>query len=291
MTIHLHLGAHKTASTHLQAVMRKNNGKLIAAGVHYADPSSLRDRLGPAQRAAEVLAPLPSLRAIIAALRMRRQVAAAPRLFIAADENTLGHCTDMMDAAALYPAARIRLSLWQRIAARRPITCFLAVRDYPEFFSGVHVQSIRDNLFTALGPDDTAALTALPRRWPDLVADIRAALPSARIVLWQYEDYKRLKGRIADRLTGIEGLRAVERRSMQTPSRTAMVALQSLAAAHRDGRVPRDAFARIVQDHPIGPGNPRYTPWTADQIAAMRAAYADDIARLRADPAVEFLRA
>ena len=33
MTIHLHLGAHKTASTHIQAVLRKNTARLAGEGV------------------------------------------------------------------------------------------------------------------------------------------------------------------------------------------------------------------------------------------------------------------
>lgn len=290
MTIHLHLGAHKTASTHLQAVMRKNAAQLTAAGVHYADPASLRALLGAGQRAAEAMAPLPSLRTTIAKQRLRRLTTGSPGLLIAADENTLGHCAHMVEAGMLYPSARQRLSLWRPISRRRDVICFLAIRDYPEFFSGVHVQSIRDNVFQPLTATAMERLAALPRRWPDLIADIRRTLPRARIVIWRFEDYKPLRAQLADRITGVSGLRAVERKSMQTPSRDAMAALSALASANPDGRIGRGAFEQVLRDHPIASGNPRYAPWSSDQMTAMRATYAEDIAALAADPTVEFLR-
>ncbi|MEM7546574.1 MAG: hypothetical protein AAF367_13650 [Pseudomonadota bacterium] len=289
MTIHLHLGAHKTGSTHLQAVMRKNRHRLREAGTVYAPPDQLRDLIGPAQRAAAAVAPLPSLRAMSAARALARLADGAPKLLIAADENGLGHCGDMIRARRLYPEARARLGLWHRAARARDLTCFLAIRDYAAFFASVHIQSVRDGPLAEMKKEDRIGLAALPRRWPDLVAEIRRALPGARLVMWEFDDYEALRETVARRLSGQEGLKPVLRRSMQTPSIAAWAALQVVAAGREDRRVPKDVFRAVMADHPVTTNNPRYAPWATAEAARMTVAYHEDVAALRADAGIEFL--
>lgn len=269
--------------------MRKNRDTLRSAGVIYAGPDEMRAMVGAAQRAAAEMAPLPSVRAMLAARQLRKRADHAPSLLIAADENGMGHCTDMMATHVLYPDAAIRLRVWRRAMRAHPITCFLAIRDYGAFFSGVHIQSMRDRAIVELGDHDRTQLARLPRRWPDLVADIKATLPAAHLVIWRFEDYQALRGRLADRITATEGLRAVERKSMQTPSLAAMATLRAVAANNEDGHVPKATFLSVVKNHPVTADNPRYHPWSAAEAAAMTAAYGEDVAHLRADPAVEFL--
>lgn len=284
MSIHIHLGAHKTASTHIQAILRENAALLSAAKVRYAPPSEVRRLIGPARRAAAWAGFVPSPRAFVAARRIAA-LAGDERLLIVADENSLGMCAEVIMTGALYPTAAPRLRLLGRLAARRDTTAFLAIRDYAPFFSGVHAQAARGGRARALTAAELKAFAALPRRWPDVVRDIRRALPDARLILWRFEDYKALRARIPGMIAATDGLKPFRRRSMATPSNPAMEAIFAAAADRADQTLTIGEFDHMRATH----DGARYMPFRADDHAGMSEAYSEDVARLRADPDVTFL--
>ncbi|MEL7463374.1 MAG: hypothetical protein AAFN79_04870 [Pseudomonadota bacterium] len=284
MSIHLHLGAHKTATTHIQAILRENAPRLAAAGLEWAPPSELRALIGRGRTAAAQMAPIPSLRAAVAAERLRRWARGRTRLILS-DENSLGLTTEMMETGALYPAARARLRLLRNAARGRPLAVFLAIRDYAPFFTGVHAQSIRDGAALALTERDLRRLAALPRRWPNVIADIRRALPGAALTIWRFEDYGALKAEIPRLITGIDDLAPHRRVSMRTPSAPAIEAIFAAAAARPDGRIPKEDYARLRQSI----DGPRYMPFDERRQARMSAVYAEDIAALKAVPDIAFI--
>ncbi|MEO0362077.1 MAG: hypothetical protein AAF322_13260, partial [Pseudomonadota bacterium] len=103
MPLHLHLGAHKTGSTHLQATLRRDRAALEADGLRLVPPEQARaGRGGLAGR-------------LVAGRRLAR-LTAGEGLTLASDENTLGLCAEIVAAGALYPDARARIALWSRAA-------------------------------------------------------------------------------------------------------------------------------------------------------------------------------
>ncbi|MEM7524680.1 MAG: hypothetical protein AAF360_13155 [Pseudomonadota bacterium] len=290
MNVHLHLGAHKTASTHMQATLRKNRDRLTAAGVSLISPDEVRALAGGGQEAAARMRPLPSLRAGAAAQRLRARLdeRAGGGPVVAADENSLGRCAEVIARRALYPTAAARLAVW-RPALAAEATVFLAIRSYADFFAGAHAQAARGGAAAALSPYALAALAALPRRWTDVVADIRSVAPRAHLVIWAYEDYPALDRSLMTRLTGLSGLDAVNRRPMATPRAPAMEAIFARAATRPGQEISAQAFDELAAAAPKDA--PRYDPFSPTARKAMEAAYAEDLDRLRADPGVETLSA
>ena len=284
MSIHLHLGAHKTASTHIQAVLRENGHRLAAAGVRYAPPAEVRRLIGPARRAAARAGFLPSPRAIMAARRMAALAGREPHLVVA-DENSLGMCAEVIETCALYPTAAPRLRLLRRLAAQRETTAFLAIRDYAAFFAGAHAQAARGGRAAPLSDARRAALAALPRRWTDVVGDIEKALPSVRLTLWRFEDYRALRAVLPEMISGAKDLKPFRRRSMATPSQAAMAAIFSRAAENANCEISVGDFDYLRSSH----DGERYMPFSPEERDAMAAAYAEDCERLRADADIRFL--
>ena len=284
MTIHLHLGAHKTASTHLQATFRENAARLGSDGVRLVLPSEVRRLAGPGRRAAAKMAPLPSLRAFAAERRLAR-LSGEERRLIVMDENSLGLCAEVIGTGALYPSATARLRVLRRLSGMREATVWLSTRDYAAFFAGVHAQSIRDAAAMPLSEAKRARLAALPRRWPDIVADIRKALPGAKIVMWDFADYAALYPTLLAQISGREDLRHWARRPMPTPRADAMKEMFALAASRPGGDVLKGEYAAFAERR----DGPPYMPFTEIERKDMSAAYAEDLARLRADPSVQFL--
>lgn len=279
MTFHLHVGAHKTASTHLQAILRRNGARLEAAGARVILPDEARMLTTQLRR------PLGApLRALAARRRLAELLRGADRA-LASDQDAMGRCDEMIARAALYPAARARLRLWRRAAKGRETTVWLSIRAYAPFLSGVHAQALTGRQAAPLPPHVRARLAALPRRWPDVVGDIRAVLPEARLIVWDCAGYAALRPRILAEMTGGVGLEPVNRRPMATPSGAAMAAIFAAPAA----LLTREALDAAGQARPIGPGAPRYDPWSETERAAMDAAWAEDRERVAALPGVEML--
>jgi hypothetical protein len=287
MTVHIHLGAHKTASTHIQAILKKNATALTAAGVTVARPKDVRAAVGAVRErlAHPLFGPLSGLSQRRAVRRLAHLGAGAPHL-VAADENTLGLCPDVISSGVLYPHAGARSALWRGLVEGRDATVYLAVRAYPSFFASVHAQAGRNARHEPLSAEQAAALTALPRRWPAVINDVANALPNSKLILWAYEDYGALRPHILERMTGLTDLQPVALRPMRTPTAAAM---KALSEAGQFGPVSETTRADIIEKHPNIKGAAAYSPWTPEQRAHMRAAYAEDLAFLKGCYGPQFL--
>ncbi len=286
MTFHLHLGAHKTASTHLQATLIKHRAMLAEAGVKFVRPDDIRTLIGSGQRAAVSMGALPSFRLARARRRLAHLDQGQDRIVIS-DENSLGQCAEMFQRELLYATSRRRLSVWGRLAAKRKTVVYLSVRNYAHFLSGSYVQSIRNADYFMPSSESLVAISRMPRRWGNVVEDIRNALPDARILVWAYEDYALLQRSLLERMTGLE-LSPVNRRPMATPSTGAVA--QFGALSQRNGaaltEITLDQFAK---KNPISDRNTRFSLWNEDQSATLTKMYVSDLEKLRRDLGEDFL--
>ncbi len=278
MTLHLHIGAHKTATTHLQATLIRHRAQLAEAGIQFVRPDDIRALIGSGRRAAARMGGMPSIRRTGAGRRLERLDNGADRLVLS-DENSLGQCAEIFRSNSLYPTAMRRLTVWRQLAAKRDTTIYVSIRNYADFLSGAYVQSIRN---AALHQPDTMRLTEMPRRWTNVANDIRHAFPAARLRIWAYEDYAALTPRIIHEMTGLP-LQPVRRRPMATPSAAAIVALSA------SSRTSDKTLDTLAADHPITPDNPKFTLWSEAQTQALSRMYDEDLAALRRDLGEDFL--
>ena len=92
MTVHIHLGAHKTASTHIQAILKKNAATLAEAKVTTVRPRDVRAAVGTVRERLKhpLLGALSGLAQRRAMKRLARLGRGADRL-VAADETRWGY--------------------------------------------------------------------------------------------------------------------------------------------------------------------------------------------------------
>lgn len=262
--------------------MIKHRAILAEAGVQFERPDNVRALIGPGRRAAVQMGPIPSFRRTGASRRLAKLDQGRDRLVIS-DENSLGLCPELFQRELLYPTAYRRMMVWRRLAAQRPTVIYLCIRNYADFFSGSFVQTIRTKSVLAPDADCLAAIAKMPRRWGEIIRDIRRAVPDAHLRMWAFEDYKPLLPTLLQEMTGM-ALQPVRRQPMATPSMAAIEAFQNVA---RRRRPPMEAFAT---EHPISESNPKFSLWSAAQTAALTEMYEADLAELRRDFGEEFLR-
>lgn len=255
MRVLLHIGAHRTATSHLQSALERSETAFTPV-----DRDGVMDPGRVALRADICLRHRPWRRP---GLRRRFARLSPDRLTVVSDENVVGTMAALFHGNFYEDCAgRVRNLLANTgLGASR---LFLSVRSYADFFDSAYAfQTGR-----ALLPEDAKqTLLGLKRGWPEVVADLRAT--GIPVTVWRHETFD-LRSRLAD--LGVDDVEAGQQVN-GTPSRDAMVHLKAL----RD-RGPltlgqlhylRDAF----------PGE-RYTLWTPEERAMWDARYRHDCQRL-----------
>jgi len=270
--LRVHLGAHKTASTHFQKALYKHREPLRAAGIDFVRPVELRAALAP--EPGRLLLPWRTRARLEQALA--DLATGAPTLAIS-EENLIGQIRDLFDARPYRNLDR-RLAPLARFAGDRPLTLFLAIRPFDRLWASAHAEALRHH------PHDPHRIDRLrriartgPPRWTDVVARLRRACPRATLRVWRYDDHEAHWREIAAAFLGADvGRIPAVARPRRSPSAEG-VRLAERAAGRR-GEV-----AAIYAAHPAGSAEP-FAPFDAAETAALRDAYAADLAALSAEP-------
>ena len=292
MSLTIHLGAHKTATTHLQRTMRGLLPQLVRAGVHYTDTQHWRG--GGGFRMAVALADGPAGARYRGRLRRRLDVIAAewPAVVIS-EENILGSLRRdglMGPENLIYPHAERRLDRLCAMLKRRPATVILAVREPLAFLESafsMQVQGGHELVFEDyLAGFDPAALS-----WAGLVERLLSVRGVARVTVWRYEDYPALRPRILAAMAPA----AVAAAAPELPP--AIVGLSQAAYDDIRARVAADPgadIASLARDakaaHPRSGGGAPLRLADAATRARCRSAHDDDLARLAGMARVTLMR-
>jgi hypothetical protein len=137
------------------------------------------------------------------------------------------------------------------------------------------------------GARERAALARLRRRWPDVVADIRATLPAARLTVWRYEELHATGRAVADAMAG--GPFEIDldlHSSMSALTAGAMARIAAASAKAGGARLPRAQVRRIRQETAE---TGRYDPWQVETRRMLSACYEEDCARIGRMDGVELL--
>ena len=291
MSLTIHLGAHKTASTHLQQTLRGLIPRMLASGIHYSDVQHWR---GGVTRLGAALADGPDAARLRGRLRRRLDVTCAtwPEVMIS-EENILGSLRRdglMGRDHVIYPQARARVGRLTGMLRHRPATVFLAVREPCAFLTSALAMQVTGGhellLADYLDDFDPARLS-----WTHLAERLLSVRGVAHLVVWAYEDYRAVRPQILRRM-----LPAALAAGADNPP-PAIVGLSQPAyaevleqAAARPGadlaRLAREAKAR----HPRGPDAPAPDLVDPDTASRCRDAYAADLERLGALERTTLLR-
>lgn len=284
MEIRLHIGAHRTGSTRVQAELSRRAAHLASRGVATAWPEQLRrgktrlarlyPRLpGPLQTAVAARA-LPGL---IAA----RDAAAAQgaRVLLVSEENLAGSIDAILRSGRLYPDIGRRLRGLRPVLSETPVTLLLAVRSYDGFFASAYAHR------TTRGPRPDfdqlkQRFMAMPRRWPEVLSDVLRALPHARLRVWDYDASRSNELGMMREVIGLSDIVAVNAAmpDLPAPSARAVEVLNAMTEPDQQDLAQRRAAAGRYPR----PDYPPFDPWTHGQTALLQEVYAQDLTAIRA---------
>ena len=210
LEVRLHLGAHKTATTHIQQTLLGSREKLGKTGVHYIELHKLRkiftrrfDKIFGNSGGVLYSSEVQTLRSTIrdevgrAAEENKQQFST----LVLSDENIMGHLPKLAHTGKLYGDRARRLELVRAIFIGCPITVAFAIRNYNDFYPSAYTQAIR--MGWSIPYDDYLRRLDLENNaWRIIVADLSRIFGRDRIRLFRYEDYPANSERLFESIIG-----------------------------------------------------------------------------------------
>ncbi len=288
-TVALHLGAHKTATSHLQQSISAARDEIGAAGVRFKGPNELR-------RAGHSIAEhfgLDGSAAVDVPKRLGKMLNGAHRLVLS-EENFWGvlHIKGGQIPLPLYPNAIPRLAAL--VAALRPVPLdlFVAVRDPAAFVTGAYSQLLLAGYCPPVDQFRKANGFDLID-WADLVERIVTVTGAASVTVWRYEDYQDVLPQILALMLGIEAAHAVQPIARKVHASLSSRAVAEALAGASKTETMAEAGQRAAQArkaHPISSRNPKFDLWRGDERATSTAVYEAQLLRIENLPRVRMLR-
>lgn len=285
---HLHVGVHKTATTHLQDQLEVLRPALATAGVGLATPDQLRPvrALDLRLRRAKVwLGGAPMRREIEG--RLARRTPLLPRMILS-EEDILGPAAAPL-APLIYPRAGFRLrALASALVARDGGGIWLSVRSLDRFLPAAYATALKHGAL----PFDSAALKAralaAPPDWSILVARLCRAAPGVPLTVWDYADYRTNTHAIITDLTGVAlaGMPVIaDPVATRTPDAAAIRIAETLPPIPD----PHVRAARIAEIYAAATG-PRFGLFTAEEADRLQTLHRTQLQAIGAMPQVRVLR-
>ena len=278
-TIHLHLGAHKTATTYIQAAFSRNARSLAANGIAYIPMREFRSWRRSLLRFHARLTAGPS--SVKFDRRLRKWNPERFQTCIISDENMIGTCGGMVGAGKLYPQLRTKLGTVAGMVSEHELRLFISIRCYASFYAAAYCEALR------YGNGCSAEvfkrrLEPASRRWRDVLAEIADLFPASPIVVWPYETFRQSQTEIFDALAGKEIAKRLHLPNevlRPSPSQAAVDRAQKFGK--RFGWSLAGRLVPVFESR--APGKPPFDLWTEGERDELRELYAGDMEEIGSD--------
>ncbi len=288
ISVTIHMGAHKTATSHLQNSLEQHHDILADDGVRFYGPSYLRRKGKSLDRMFGLRGLWPAGGPEDAQARLEMLARGGTRVVIS-EENFLGplYLPGGRISIPIYAAGPEQLESLVRSVAPNPVRLFLSVRNPATFLTSAYSQTLfggnvlTPKAFRTMNPVEDID-------WAQLVARFAAIPGIGEIYVWRYEDYRALfrtlmrrmlRWRLGSRIAPIE-----------TPVHPGLSedAVRQVLAWHDKGQT-RALAGRAREAHPISTTNPKFDLYNTAINAAATAVYDLQMEEIAALPGVTVL--
>jgi hypothetical protein len=281
MKIHLHVGAHKTATTSQQTILAGNLSKLREHGVGYLPLNQVRELVSQRLMALNT----DSFRLDDHLSRFfGGTVPANPRGIIISDENLIGTCVEIASTGQLYPAAAKRMRLLRKLLAGHELVVFFSIRGYADFLAAAYCEAMVGSRRFVEFSEFRKRLKLGAVVWPKVAQVLRNTLNPVQLRVWRFEDYPENQDRILSALAfDIEEPLTIKQTNERPSFSQASISFLTLAAK----RLGADAASKLIDGvnavAPRSAGYVRFSPWDKVQLDKFQTRYAAECSAM--DPA------
>jgi ribulose bisphosphate carboxylase small subunit len=290
LNINLYLGAHKTATTHLQGILMANRGTLSSGGVKLSAPQDVRKEWLP-----KFFKYCNNMSLRNDAQLKRELVAIAPQegLWILTEENIAGVSNDFAIKPGMYPAAADRIKCILELFGEANISFFFSLRSYDSFYRSAYSEVVRNRGYIPF-EDFYDESRFKHNSWYDMVRKICDVLPADKVVLWKFENFRELMPQLLQRMTGIDNVQPLidAYKAETTRPSLSQKTIDILADLHKvlDRNESLALVERINRAYATSAGYPAYRAFPPEQEEKFAKQYENDIQRIKTEfPGIFFL--
>lgn len=287
-TIALHIGAHKTASSHLQSAMNTNVELLSEDGIRYVGPNYLRRNgrnLAAMFRLSWSNAPKPRR----GRNRQLQFLAKGHERIVFSEENFAGMMANEQGRLILplYPHAADRVAEFVKAVAPVRVQLFVGIRNPASYVSSAYSQVLRS--MPHIGPRTFRSWNNWRLiDWAEYLERLRAVDGLDKIVVWRQEDYDESPIPVLGTMLGwrtAPQMTLPEARVNQGLSTAAVRLTLQRAMDGEEGRLASQARRAL----PVDEENPLFQLYAKSTLAKADAIYAAQVARIAAMEGVSLL--
>jgi hypothetical protein len=280
--IHLHLGAHKTATTFLQGTLKKSNHSLLKQGILYlpldemrANGQKLTNSIIALSKAGRPSHRLQEFRSEITTAFDAKRLGACHTVLIS-DENMSVPLTSFLDGTA-YEAMGNRFN-FMREELGSNLHVFFSVRDYPGFLSSIYVEILRHKPYLPFGDFMTGLCEGLPSLWSEAYQKLAEVFGKESVTFWDFNETVKNPSEVLSMLTaGANGIEVDP-----TPARPGLSqrAVEFIRDFYKLPGTPLPApmIAKVAERlYPPSKLNGKFDPWTPREKSVLHAHYLEEL--------------
>ncbi len=287
-SVAIHIGAHKTATTHMQMSLEASEERLTAKGVRFFGPKILRKEnnslVDLLNLKVENHTPKPTRER---AAQLEHMFAGGHRLVLS-DENFIGTLNHggLTMPMPLYPHTAQRVQALAAAVGCGPIEVFVGIRNPTNFLVSGYSQALMGGSKVSFA-DYIKANPVNGVYWPGLIARVRATPGVGSITVWRYGDYKPLFHQIMALMTGSPGgVLPAKGRAHRGLSHKAVSEVLEYEGADDF----RDVVKRARETYPAGEKFKPFRPLSEEEHVAARADFDSQVAQIRRLSGVRILQ-
>jgi len=209
-TIKLYLGAHKTATTHLQGILMANRDLLAEDGTVLSAPQDVRNSWLPGLFKAQ--------KALVETGEIPEEIAAPLRewmpqdgTWILTEENIIGIPYELSRVPGIYPVAGKRLATLKALFPEAKMEFYFSVRSYDSFYRSMYSEVVRNRGFMTF--DQFYNETRFAKNsWVRFTEQVAGAIAPENIVFWRFEDFRAVMPQALQLLSGRDDTEAMAAR-------------------------------------------------------------------------------
>jgi len=277
----IHIGAHKTASTHLQKTLSLNSDVLAQQGCVYFGPDRLRHDLKIPGLHRRPKAIRDRIKPLLDAIQAEQ--AMGHRLLLS-DENIMGGGPKppaLAHGEVLYPKLQSQITVLLDALELRDVTVCLALRNPLDLLVSAWGHQFRRGNLEGF-EQFCKEVVPLALRWSDVVLRLQSCSGVKRVLVWRYEDYSSLLYPLLGALSGCRQDTALKTPAHERgsafligPSARAIDLVPKLVA-DEPGLDAKVALRRAMRQFPKSLDHPAPQPFPADHVIQAKALYRAD---------------
>lgn len=274
----LHLGAHKTATSHFRNLLEQNLHLRSDHGLFVPPAIDIRKNISrnlPKNNSPNPSQNLPA--------RIPPALTNGDNRIYLLDENILGEPKNLFGDGLMYPWAGQRVKGAVQHLTDCDLRIFVSIRNPATYVVSAYLEAVRNNGFRSFkGYLGGVPLTAIS--WITLINRLKSAAGEIPITVWKYEDYMALTPRLVALALGCKDLEPATIQPIKSVVRPSMSG-RALAEIEREniqikGRADIHRTKTILQKFSKRKGFEAPVLWSEAETVALAASYDSDVAKI-----------